>query len=257
MLNLQETVKIITISDQAALKNVDWSPDGQLMAVTSSQGAISVFVTKLQSIYAVSAPRIAILSSLAEVGIYHYTPDKIKMNPTTVTLEMEPTFIAIGRYNLACGMNNRVWFYDLGRSTDNPIMLGDREYMSEIKQIQLNTDYCAVLCGSQIMLHSIENAPTSQVGPLNNISQDRDPKIFPEEIHGLHDTIITCLNLTNDFLCFGTDVGHLIHFSLEHWSTIIQYRHTIGIKSIFTDMEGTRLAFIDDHNEGFVYMPVR
>lgn len=37
-------------------------------------------------------------------------------------------------------------------------------------------------------------------------SQDRDPKIFPDELQGLHDTIITCLNLTNDFLCFGTDV---------------------------------------------------
>ena len=87
-------------------------------------------------------------------------------------------------------------------------------------------------------------------------SQDRDPKIFPDELQGLHDTIITCLNLTNDFLCFGTDVGHLIHFSLEHWSTLIQYRHSIGIKSIFTDLEGTRVAFIDEHNQGFVYMPV-
>ena len=38
-------------------------------------------------------------------------------------------------------------------------------------------------------------------------SQDRDPKIFPDELQGLHDTIITCLNLTNDFLCFGTDVS--------------------------------------------------
>lgn len=53
-------------------------------------------------------------------------------------------------------MNNHIWFYDLGRSlTDNPLMLGDREYMSEVKQIQLNTDYCAVLCGGQIMLHQV------------------------------------------------------------------------------------------------------
>lgn len=37
---------------------------------------------------------------------------------------------------------------------------------------------------------------------------------------------------------------------------MIQYRHSVGIKSIFTDLEGTRVAFIDDHNQGFVYMPV-
>lgn len=55
---------------------------------------------------------------------------------------------------------------------------------------------------------------------------------------------------------FSLQVGHLVHFSLEHWSSVIQYRHSVGIKSIFTDLEGTRVAFIDDHNNGFVYMPV-
>lgn len=47
----------------------------------------------------------------------------------------------------------------------------------------------------------------SDKSPTVVSSQDRDPKIFPDEIQGLHDTIITCLNLTNDFLCFGTDVS--------------------------------------------------
>lgn len=69
------------------------------------------------------------------------------------------------------------------------------------------------------------------------------------------DIIITCLNLTNEFLCFGTDVGNLIHFSLEQWNSVI-YKHTVGIKSIFTDMDGTRVCFIDDHNQSFVYLPV-
>lgn len=157
MSNLQETIRILTVADQAGLKNIGWSTDGQLLAVTCNQGSISIFVTKLHSLYAVSAPRIALLSSLAEVAIYHYIPDKNKTPmPTTVVVEIEPTFIAIGPYHLACGMNNHVWFYDIGRSsTDTPLLLGDREYMAEIKQIQLNTDYCAVLCGSQIMLHTV------------------------------------------------------------------------------------------------------
>lgn len=159
MSNLQETIKILTLPDQAGLKNIDWSADGQLLAVTSNQGAISVFVTKLQSIYATSPPRIALLSSLAEVSLYHYTPEKIKTHPTMVTLEIEPTFLAIGPYHLVCGMNNRIWFYDLGRAvTDAPILLGDREYMAEIKQVELNTDFCAVLCGSQVMLHPVSSS---------------------------------------------------------------------------------------------------
>lgn len=232
MSNLQETIKILTFSDQAGLKNMDWSVDGQLLAVTSSQGAISVFVTKLQSIFAVSPPRIALLSSLAEVSIYHYTAEKVKSQSTVVSLEIEPTFLSIGSYHLACGMNNRVWFYDLGRSTtDTPVLVGDREYMAEVKQIELNTDYCAVLCGSQIMLHPVSeeskkaicrcgfrlkwnfyswNIPqieSTDKSSTTNLSQDREPKIFPDELQGLYDTSITCLSLTIDFLCFGTDVS--------------------------------------------------
>lgn len=170
MSNLQETIKILTLPDLAGLKTIDWSSDGQLLAVTTTQGAICVFVTKLHSLFAVSPPRIAILSSLAEVSIFHYTADKVKTSPTLVALEIEPTFIAIGPYHLACGMNNHIWFYDLGRSlTDNPLMLGDREYMSEVKQIQLNTDYCAVLCGGQIMLHQVNGFFNFYSIPSNSI----------------------------------------------------------------------------------------
>lgn len=156
MSNLQETVKILTLHDQAGLKNIEWSSDGQLLGVTTSQGAICVFVTKLHSLYAISPPRIALLSSLAEVAIHHYAPDKVKSSPTTIALEIEPSFLAVGPYHLACGMNNHVWFYDLGRTlSDSPLLLGDREYMSEIKEVALSSDYCAVLCGGQIMLHSV------------------------------------------------------------------------------------------------------
>lgn len=75
--NLQETVKILNIPDHSGVKNIDWSTDGQLLAVVTTQGSISVFVTKLHTLYAASPPRIALLSSLAEVSIYHYTSEKV------------------------------------------------------------------------------------------------------------------------------------------------------------------------------------
>ncbi|XP_058834907.1 WD repeat-containing protein 19 [Topomyia yanbarensis] len=247
MSNLQETVKILTLHDQAAMKNIDWSSDGQLLGVTTSQGAVCVFVTKLHSLFAVSPPRIALLSSLAEVTIHHYAPDKVKSAPTTIALEIEPSFLAIGPYHLACGMNNHVWFYDLGRSlNDNPLLLGDREYMSEIKEVALSSEYCAVLCGGQIMLHSIESTSEATL--------NREPKVFPDEIRGMVESIITCLTLTNDFLCFATDLGNIVHFSLERWSTVLQFRHQVGIKALFTDLDGTRLVFLDDHSHGYVYI---
>uniref|UniRef100_A0A182K004 Uncharacterized protein n=1 Tax=Anopheles christyi TaxID=43041 RepID=A0A182K004_9DIPT len=204
MTNLQETVKILSLPDQAALKHVEWSTDGQLLGVTTSQGAICVFVTKLHSLYAVAPPRIALLSSLAEVAIYHYSPDRQKSPPVLITLEIEPSFLMIGPYHMACGMNNHVWFYDLGRSlTDTPLLLGDREYMSEIKQVALSSEYCAVLCGGQIMLHTL---------------------------------------------------GNIIYFSLENWSTVLQFRHQAGIRAIYPDVDATRLVFIDDHSQGYLFI---
>lgn len=154
--NLQETVNILTMPDQSGVHGIEWSNDGQLLAATTVQGSIYVFVTKLHSLCAVSPPRIALLSSIAEVTIYNYSADKVKTPLNVVQLEIEPSFIAIGPYYLACGMNNHVWFYDLGRTlAENPMLLGDREYMAEINEVKLNSMYCAVLCGGRVMLHAV------------------------------------------------------------------------------------------------------
>lgn len=77
MANLQETSRIINLSDQSGVKNMEWSSDGQLLAVSTNQGAICVFVTQLHSLFAISPPRICLLSSLAEVSIYHYDSEKV------------------------------------------------------------------------------------------------------------------------------------------------------------------------------------
>lgn len=135
---------------------MDWSVDGQLIAASTVHGSIYVFVTKLVSLCAASFPRIVLLSSLAEVTIYNYANEKIKTPVCTISLEIEPSIIAIGPYHFACGMNNHAWFYDLGRSiNDNPLLLGDREYMAEITDIKLNSLYCAALCGGRVLLHPV------------------------------------------------------------------------------------------------------
>lgn len=166
-----------------------------------------------------------------------------------ITLEIEPSFIAIGPAHLACGMNNHIWLYDLGQSpNDNALLLGDREYMAEIKECRLNGLYCAVLCGGQIMLHSIETQ--------NPATKGKEPQLFPSNIHGMQESIITSLELTTNFLIFSTDLGNLLYFSLDAWMSVIKYRHAVGIKRIYVDGEGTKLLFIDDHNQGYIYYPV-
>ncbi|KAG4079385.1 hypothetical protein HA402_008077 [Bradysia odoriphaga] len=246
--NLQETVNLLNLTDQSGVRSINWSNDGQLLGVSTSNGTLTVFVTKLPLLSAISPPRIALLSSLAEVSLYQYSPDKARPSPMIVQLEIEPTFLAVGSYHLACGMNNHIWFYDLGRSsTDSPMLLGDREYMAQIREVRVNSLHCAVLCGGQIMLHPIESQ--------NPATKDQQPQLFPNSIHGMQESVISCLAMTSDFLIFASDLGNLVYFSLENWTPVIKYRHAMGIKQLFADCEGTKLVFIDDHNQGYVYTP--
>ena len=35
-----------------------------------------------------------------------------------------------------------------------------------------------------------------------------------------------------------------------------EFRHVVGIRKLFPDPSGTRLIFVDDKSDGFVYNPV-
>lgn len=57
-----------------------------------------------------------------ERSYYHFFQDQ----PLTIPIDVEPTFIGIGPFHLACGMNNRAWFYllgDAGEGENNTITL--------------------------------------------------------------------------------------------------------------------------------------
>ena len=48
----------------------------------------------------------------------------------------------------------------------------------------------------------------------------------------------------------------MFYFFMEDWNVVNEFRHVVGIKKIFPDHGGTRLVFIDDKCDGFVYNPV-
>lgn len=154
--NLQETVNILTVPDQSGIKAMQWSVDGQLIAASTNQGSIYVFVTKLSILSAVSLSRVAILSSLAEVSLYTYGFDRIPKPMCIMPLDIEPSVIVIGPNHFACAINNHAWFYDLNHLNDNlPILLNDREYIAEIDTLQLNEGFCAAHINGRVFLHSV------------------------------------------------------------------------------------------------------
>lgn len=182
---------------------IDWSPDGQLLAVTTSGGTVYTYVTKLPHLFAVSAPRLVMLSSLAEVSIYVYAPDKSKSLPFRLPLETEPTFLAIGPYNFAAGLDKHVWFYDLGKSLgDEPRPLSERDLPHDIAAMKLNADYCAALCPPQLILQAI--------AADNPNCKDKLQACFPSALPTMpSDAVITCFALSQELLIFATDVHML------------------------------------------------
>ena len=160
----------------------------------------------------------------------------------TVAADIEPSFLALGPFHLALGMNNRAWFYLLGET--NVDLLRDREYLGTVTDMQLNADYCAVKYEGKIQLHVLESEGV--------VTEERESKIFPET--GKSD-VISCMALTSDFLVWGTDMGGIGYFFLEDWSLVSEFKHITGIKEMVAEASGTKVAFIDSKNQGYIYSP--
>ena len=91
-------------------------------------------------------------------------------------------------------------------------------------------------------------------GDTAGMSEERETRLFPDKEQ--EDQRITCHDVTNDFLIYATDAGGLFYFFMEDWNFVNEFRHVVGIKKIFPDHGGTRLVFMDDKCDGFVYNPV-
>nr|XP_005286411.1 WD repeat-containing protein 19 isoform X5 [Chrysemys picta bellii] len=239
---LKEMYAIINLDDEnKGLDHLAWTDDGQLLAVSTQRGSLHVFLTKLPILGDACCTRIAYLTSLLEVTVANHVEAEL---PITVSVEVEPNFVAVGLYHLAVGMNNRAWFYVLGENSVKK--LKDMEYLGTVTSIYLNSDYAAALFEGKVQLHMIE-------GEGLDAQEERETRLFPAVDDKCR---ILCHALTGDFLIYGTDTGVIHYFYIEDWKYVNEYRHPVSVRKIYPDPNGTRLVFIDDKSDGFVYCPV-
>nr|CAD7443869.1 unnamed protein product [Timema bartmani] len=261
MSNLSETSSVISLEQENGIEHLSWSKDGQLLALSTRGGSVHVFLSRLPMVHSVYALHLAILTSLTEISIYAYDVDNkalfylnnfyssiTKNKPAlsaTAELPVEPSWLSLGPYHCAAGLNNRAWFYELG-STDTVLMLKEREYLGTVTNVKLSAEYASVLHEGKIQLHMIE--------PANGDNEDKETRLFPDE--HTPDIKLTCHALTTDFLIFASDMGHIQYFFIEDWKIISEYKHTVGIRSVHADQSGARLIVVDDKSEGYIYNPV-
>lgn len=223
------------------VSSMAYTNDGQILTIGTTSGVVHNFLARMPNIHDHCETRIAYLSSLRELSVVDAVS---RPPPITISVSIEPSFVALGPRHVAVGMNNRVWFYRCEHNSQE--LVNEQEYLGTVDSVKLNKDYAAVLCEGLVTLHLIE--PQSQM--------DQQRKIFPEREDTQHQC--SCCVLTRDFLIFGTNTGSLEYFYIPEWVMLSgsEHRHEVAIKKVFPNTPGTRVIFIDVNNEGFLYNPV-
>eukprot|EP00043_Microstomoeca_roanoka_P010106 m.96337 g.96337 ORF g.96337 m.96337 type:complete len:1381 (-) comp14788_c0_seq1:232-4374(-) len=240
MHEFSEVFAIIELEeDRGLLDAMAWTDDGQLLSISTENGALYTYLTKLPILGDVSDSSLAFLSSLQELTI---APDA--GNPFKIKLPIEPSAVAVDEFYAACGMNNTAWFYLIEDGKAELIDSEPRTYTGSIKSIKLAGQYAAVHCGKKVQLHLVESHPDEDV--------PNTEKMFPSK----STEAIESVALTKTFLIYSTVDGAVYYFSLEDWQFVNEYKHPCGLAAMAVDSSGTRVAFIDEKGDGIVYSPV-
>uniref|UniRef100_A0A3P8TSU1 WD repeat domain 19 n=1 Tax=Amphiprion percula TaxID=161767 RepID=A0A3P8TSU1_AMPPE len=239
--DLKDISSVVQLDDETkGLDQLSWTDDGQLLAVSTQKGTLHVFLTKLPILGDSFGTRLAYLTSLLEVTVSNQVEGE---SPVAIEVEVEPTFIAVGPYHVAVGMNNRAWFYALV-DQEPGVSLKDIEYLGTIASMCLNADYAAAQFEGKVQLHIVSH--------LMYQEEKKQMKLFPDDDGKGR---ILCHALTADFLYYGTDSGNVVCVLMDDWETVSSYNHSVGVRKVFPDLNGTRLVFIDDKNGGFLFSP--
>lgn len=141
-------------------------------------------------------------------------------------------------------MNNPAWFYVLGENVVKKLKYV--EYLGTVARICLHFNYASALFEGKILLHLIENE-------MLDAQEEHEMWLFPAVDDKCR---ILCHALTSDFLIYGTGTGIILYFFIDDWQFLNDYQHPVHVKNICPDPNGTKLVFIDEKSDGFVYCPV-
>ncbi|CAD6188191.1 unnamed protein product [Caenorhabditis auriculariae] len=223
------------------------SDDGQLVAVGSQAGQISVYLTRMPSLGASYQDIIVTLSSLTQVTVQS---EGDKTRSATVEIFVEPSIIAVGPCHVAAATNNIVSFFEYSFSLSShfpsavdkvPEPVSKVEYLSTVLGIQLNYEYAAVTMAGKVRLHKIVESDESRSAT------------FPEPSRNAR--LLTAA-LSENFLIFTTDNHYIVYFSLEEWAVVSEYRHSSPIRSVFPHPQSVSCCCFDDRLETIVYSAI-
>ncbi|EJW79722.1 hypothetical protein WUBG_09369, partial [Wuchereria bancrofti] len=237
MSQLDEIVEIVEVDiKNNDLCSISTNYDGRLVAVSTRSGTLHLFLTKMPILGAAYRNTIAILSSLSEITLFR---EGEKSPLAVVKIELEPTGIALGPKHIAITMNNRAWLYEIVE-TEGVRHVCEIEYLSTVNAMHLNEKYAVAKLDNRAQLQKLHDGGNGFVIPDSEHAS-----------YGLQDVA-----LTDNFLIYCTNDGHLYYYSLANERYVNEYRHVAGITSLYPEPEGITLCFFDALLNAYIYSPV-
>lgn len=240
---LSDTFTIPLDDEKGMLDKLAWTDDGQLLTISTATGVLHTFLSRLPQLGSASNMRVLCLSALQEMALGSIADPNIAR--TRARLPVEPVAVGVGPYHAACALNNSVWFYTIDDNGSMMMLPGQpRSCIGSVRSLHLSADYCAALCDGRLHLQMIEN---------EHGDGSRDSRLFPEKAK---EEKITCAALRGGLCIYGTETGGLHYFFIDDWAYVNEFRHVAGIRFICPDANGTRLLFVDEKGDGYLYNPV-
>lgn len=120
---------IIKLEDDAGqLDKMAWSNDGQLLTVTTLTGTVYTYLTKLPVLGSTFSTKICHLTALQELAVADV--GDASLPHSRFAIPVEPSFIGIGPFHAAAGLNNRAWFFEIREDGASvPISQRPKEYL--------------------------------------------------------------------------------------------------------------------------------
>ncbi|KAH7716252.1 hypothetical protein AAVH_16378 [Aphelenchoides avenae] len=241
--DLAELTDIVEVdSDDKGLSTVSACDDGSLAAVAGNSGSFCIYLTRLPVMGAAYRDRLAVLSSLTEITVFY----EGETQPiASFNVKIEPSLITVGMRHIAVVLNNRAWFYEIRRNES--ILLFEFEYIATVVQMKMNREFVMAKLDQTAQLHKMETM-------LN--ATDDNSKLFPEQkLHSNYERLIDC-DLMEKFFVYSSDSNHIRYFSLTDWTYVGDYKHNCEIRSVFGELDGIRLCFLDERFDAYIYSPV-
>ncbi|XP_022643860.1 WD repeat-containing protein 19-like [Varroa destructor] len=211
------------ISTEDSIEWLQWADDGQFLAVGTITH-VAVYLTKLPVLGDCLESRYAILSSLMEITVGDVLEPA---SERVIRIDIEPLHIALGPCHVAVGINNRAILYptsdDRNRTT--------KEFLATVRRLKLTADYAVGLLDNKIQIIGID---TDEGKMFNNA---------------------TCLDITDNFLIYGTKQGDVEMFYFQDFVNVNQFRHSCKVTALFSHPSGTKMILFDEEQQAFLYTP--